>query len=215
MKREVARLLRMVYMRTTSLSRPWAGSRSYVKSLYSLWSKVYDWTINWDPAYRRNARRMIAATVGEGGSVLDVGVGTGLLAEYGAPLVARYVGIDYSDAMIKQATKKVATHHLDNVELRQGDARKLPFDGDEFDSVVSSFALPHFGDDEKVDVLAEMRRVLKPNGRLGLFLAQGEMAPLFSLRRELVDDLAAAGFTDVHFEDRDDVYRIVLAKKPL
>ena len=48
---------------TTSLSAPWACSRRYVQTLYRWWSKVYDWTIGWDPAYRRNARRMIAATI--------------------------------------------------------------------------------------------------------------------------------------------------------
>ena len=77
-------------MRTTSLSLPGAGSRGYVRFLYSIWALVYDWTVAWDGAYRGNARSMIEAVVSEGDRVLDVGVGTGLLAEYGAPLAGEY-----------------------------------------------------------------------------------------------------------------------------
>ena len=66
---------------------------------------------------------------------------------------------------------------------------------------------------ENVAVLREMARVLTPGGRLGLFLAQGEVAPLFSSREELQECLPDAGFSGVEIEDRDDVYRIVTAVK--
>ncbi|HJN72508.1 MAG TPA: class I SAM-dependent methyltransferase [Myxococcota bacterium] len=201
-------------MRTTSLSLPGAGSRGYVRFLYSIWALVYDWTVAWDGAYRGNARSMIEAVVSEGDRVLDVGVGTGLLAEYGAPLAGEYAGVDYSGGMLSKAASKIASLKLGNVRLQWADARNLPFGDGGFDAVVSSFVLPHFAREEKVEILREMARVLRGGGRLGLFLAQGEIAPLFSTREQLEEFLEAAGFAQVRIEDRDDVYRVVTAVKP-
>ncbi len=101
-----------------------------------------DRSIAWDPAYRDNARRLVESTLEPGDEVLDVGIGTGLLAEYGAPIAASYVGIDYSGAMLAEAGKKIARRGLDNVALRWGDARHLPFSDACFDVVLSSFVLP-------------------------------------------------------------------------
>ena len=198
-------------MKATSLSLPWAGSRSYVRFLYAVWSKIYDLTIAWDKAYRGNAKLMIERTVRQGDRVLDIGIGTGMLAEYGAPMAAEYVGIDYSGAMLAKCAKKIARLKMTNVQISWGDAKSLPFKDGQFDAAVSSFALPHFAKDEKVVVLREIARVLKPRGRFGLFLAQGEVAPLFSMRDELEHLLSEAGFVEVRIEDRDDVYRIVTA----
>ena len=55
--------------------------------------------------------------------------------------------------------------------------------------------------------------MLGPGGRLGLFLAQGEVAPLFATRSVLSDLLERAGFEEVSIEDRDDVYRVVTASR--
>ena len=201
-------------MRSTSTSAPWAGSNQYVRLLYALWSPLYDASIGWDPAFRANARRMIDGTVEEGDRVLDVGTGTGLLPELGARRASEWIGLDHSGSMLARAARKIARHHLDNVLLRWGDARVLPWMDGSFDAVVSSFVLPHFARDEKVKVLREMHRVLRVNGQLGLFLAQGEVAPLFSTRPELEADLRRAGFEEVQVEDRDDVYRVCRALRP-
>lgn len=209
----IARLRRWA-MRTTDVTLPWAGSRAQVRFLYALWSRVYDTSIALDPAYRGNARRMVERVVEPGDRVLDVGVGTGILAEYGASRARDYVGIDYSGSMLSRAGLKMARGKLGSVSLRWADARSLPFEDAYFDAAVSSFVLPHFDREEKPRVLGEIARVLRPGGRLGLFLAQGEIAPLFSTRDELEDMLADAGFQDIEIEDRDDVYRIVSARKP-
>lgn len=203
--------LRRWYMRTTSASVPWEGSRRFVRVLYALWAPIYDWTIAWDPAYRANAARMVEASTRAGDRVLDVGIGTGLLATLAAPRAAEYVGLDYSGTMLGRAARKMAAHRLGNVALRWGDATSLPFCDARFDAVVSSFTLAHLARSERAAALAEMRRVLRPGGRLGLFGAQGEVAPLFSTRRELEDHLREAGFGHATIIDRDDVYRIVVA----
>jgi len=185
-----------------------------VRAFYAVWSTIYDWSVGLDPAYRGNARGMVEDTIREGDRALDVGIGTGLLAESGARMAGEYIGIDYSGSMLAKAAKKVARLNLGNVLLRWGDARELPYEDDSFDAVVSSFVLPHFARDERPGVIAEMARVLRPGGRLGLFLAQGEIASLFPLRTELEGQLAEAGFADVEIADRDHVYRIVTAMVP-
>ena len=74
--------------------------------------------------------------------------------------------------------------------------------------------LSHFSRDERVPVLKEMLRTLRPGGRLGLFLAQGERAPLFDTREVLERNLALAGFDAVVIDDYDDVYGVVTATRP-
>ncbi len=206
--------LRRGYMRTTSLSTRWGNRGWYVRMLYGIWARFYDWSISLDSAYPRNAERMIDTVVRDGDRVLDVGVGTGISAEYAAARANHYVGIDYSGSMLARAGHKIAARHLANVSLQWGDARSLPFADELFDSVVSSFVLPHFADDEKPAVLGQMVRVLRPGGRLGLFLAQGEIAPLFCSKPRLEQLLSDAGLSDVEIRDVDDVYRIVAARKP-
>ena len=210
---EIPGWLRRLYMRSTAPSMVVSGHRGYVRVFYAGWSKLYDFTVGLDTAYRRNARRVVEATVQKGNRVLDVGVGTGILAEYGAHLAREYVGVDYSGAMLEKAARKLAERRVENVRLCWGDASRLNFDDGVFDAVVSSFAIVHIDPDERPRALKEMARVLAPGGRLGLNQAAGELIPGFSTRAQLHHWLPDAGLFDVKVEDHDDVYRIVTAKK--
>jgi ubiquinone/menaquinone biosynthesis C-methylase UbiE len=167
-----------------------------------------------DPAYRRNAAKMLEHVVRDGDRVLDVGMGTGVLAELCSERVREYVGLDYSGAMLSKAVKKASKNRLSNVVVRWGSARSLPYREDTFDAVVSSFMLPHFAPSEKPEVVEEMARVLKPGRRLGLFLAQGEVYPMFATRDQIEQYLAETGLEQTLIEETDDIYRIVVARKP-
>jgi ubiquinone/menaquinone biosynthesis C-methylase UbiE len=96
------------------------------------------------------------------GDVLEVAVGTGRnLAHY--PIQARITGIDLSPAMLDLARRRAADLGREIV-LAEGDAQELSFPDASFDTVVCTLGLCGFPD-ERV-AIAEMRRVLRPGGRL-------------------------------------------------
>jgi ubiquinone/menaquinone biosynthesis C-methylase UbiE len=144
------------------------------------------------------------------GRVVDVGCGTGNLLPFISASGARmdgYTGVDLSLEMLRTAVGKAR-----DVEARTafvaGDAGRLPLRDASFDTAVSASVL-HYWDDAHAG-LAEIRRVLRPGGRLLLVDWLRDPLPMRLLnawmrttrvryrrmysRAELVDALAAAGF---------------------
>jgi SAM-dependent methyltransferase len=128
-----------------------------------------------------------------GDRVLDVACGTGILAREAAERVqptGRVTGLDLNEAMLAVARQLRA-----EIDWRQGDAEKLPFDDSAFDVVVSQFALMFFPD--QVTALREMWRVLAPRGRLAVAVCapithtNGYSALARLLRREAGDRAGA------------------------
>jgi ubiquinone/menaquinone biosynthesis C-methylase UbiE len=96
------------------------------------------------------------------GRILEVAIGTGLnLAHY--PADATITGIELSPAMIAIARKRAADLGR-NVDLREGDAHRLPLDDASFDTVVCALSLCSIPD--PATAIGEMARVLVPGGRL-------------------------------------------------
>ncbi|MDZ7643275.1 MAG: methyltransferase domain-containing protein [Woeseiaceae bacterium] len=116
---------------------------------------LYDAMMWTQPGLDRWRRKLIAAA---SGNVLEVGCGTGLaLRHYSGKL--RVVGLDPSLDALSRARRR-----LPDTPLVHGSVLALPFADDSFDCVVSSLVFcsvtdPHRG-------LAELKRVLKPGGRL-------------------------------------------------
>lgn len=100
------------------------------------------------------------ARVSEGDRVLDVGTGPGLVAASAAERGADVVGIDFSEAMVTEASR---LHR--GIEFRTAPAESLPFDDEGFDAVVGNFMLHHAGQPDAV--LREAFRVLRSGGRAG------------------------------------------------
>jgi ubiquinone/menaquinone biosynthesis C-methylase UbiE len=113
------------------------------------------------------------------GRVLEVGIGTGLnIPHYDKTRVHGIVGVDPALRMHRLAQKRIARAGL-NVELIGLEAEKLPLEDGSFDSIVCTYTLCTIPD--PVAALKEMRRVLKPGGKL-IFCEHGR-APEESVRR--------------------------------
>ncbi len=96
------------------------------------------------------------------GKTLEVAIGTGLnLGSY--PPEVELVGLDLSPEMLDLARTRAEELGRD-VDLRVGDAHALPFDADTFDAVVCTYSLCNIPDPRSA--VAEMKRVLRPGGRL-------------------------------------------------
>ena len=96
--------------------------------------------------------------------MLDVGTGTGVLAISAARLGAKVSGLDLTPQLLEQARENAAIARLPGIEWQQGDAEELPYPDAAFDVVVSQFG--HMFAPRPEVVMAEMRRVLKPGGRV-------------------------------------------------
>ncbi|MBN1287902.1 MAG: methyltransferase domain-containing protein [Anaerolineae bacterium] len=97
-------------------------------------------------------------------TVLDVGTGTGHTAFALAPHVASVVAVDITPEMLAEAERLCAARNVDNVTFRLADAHAIPFDDGVFDLVTCRRAAHHFSN--LLEALHEMRRALKPGGRL-------------------------------------------------
>ena len=107
------------------------------------------------------------------GEVLEVGVGSGLnLGLYDSQRVTRVVGIDPSEPLLAKARQRAVAAAV-HVQLLHAAAEQLPFDAARFDSAVVTYTLCSVANVARA--LAEVRRVLRPGGRL-LFIEHG-LAP--------------------------------------
>jgi len=134
-----------------------------------------------------------SAGVSVGAHVLDVACGTGALTCQLPERVGeqgRVVGLDASAEMLAVARTKP-----ERVERVEGRAEALPFSDASFDAVVSQFGLMFF--DDRARALAEMKRVLRPPGRLAVAVWDHvEHAPGYAILARLLDELFGATVGD-------------------
>jgi SAM-dependent methyltransferase len=104
------------------------------------------------------------AGVGAGEAVLDVGTGTGVVAISAARAGARVTALDLSPDLLDQARENGRVAQHEDIAWVEGDAEALPYPDGSFDVVLSQFG--HVFAPRPDVVIAEMRRVLAPNGRI-------------------------------------------------
>lgn len=116
---------------------------------------------------RYKGELLTALMLRPGQSVLDVGCGPGTDLPALADAVANsgaVIGLDHDPAMVEHARQRTAGHP--QVEVRTGDAHALPFADASVDRARTDRVLQHLAD--PAQALAEIRRVLKPGGLVGL-----------------------------------------------
>jgi SAM-dependent methyltransferase len=113
------------------------------------------------------------ALEGKLGDLLDVGTGTGRMAELFASRAARLTGIDKSPEMLRLARARLQALPAGQVDLVQGDFTALPFANAAFDTVLFHQVL-HYAQAPEA-ALAEAARVARPGGRIAIvdFAAHG------------------------------------------
>jgi arsenite methyltransferase len=106
-------------------------------------------------------------SMNEGETVLDLGCGAGTDLLIAAQMVGpggRAIGIDLTASMVKRARQSAAEVGLDNVEVHEGQIERLPVPDESVDVVISNGVIDLVPD--KDAVFSEIKRVLKPGGRL-------------------------------------------------
>ncbi len=137
---------------------------------FDSWSKSYDKSVlQWllfDPSHK-----MILRELGDAGNarILDIGCGTGKLAHRMIThhRDARVFGIDLCESMIRSAQHHVVSEP--RIHLSVADSEHLPFEDATFDYLTCSNSFHHYPN--QAAAVKEMRRVLKPGGRL--FITDG------------------------------------------
>jgi len=200
------------------------------------WASYYDATVNLMTLGHAGLLRNITvdrARLQPGEAVLDVGCGTGgvtIPAKGRVGEKGTAAGIDPAPEMIAVARRKAERAGLE-IDFRVGVIEALPFADRTFDVVTSSLMMHHLSRQLQVQGLAEIRRVLKPGGRIFIadMLNPGTspfkrflMSVVFHHRHvaesgleDLLQLLREAGFEGVEqLNERFLVIGFVRAKKP-
>jgi len=150
-----------------------------VRTMFDRIAPVYDamnrvMTAGLDRRWRAETAR---AVVSPGDRVLDACSGTGDLAVACLRAGGRVTGLDFSERMLERARRK-----SDEIEWIEGDALALPFADGSFDAATVGFGVRNLDDLPKG--LGELRRVLRPGGRLGILeitTPRGLLRPFYKL----------------------------------
>ncbi len=131
--------------------------------------KGHRWFAAWYDALSRNAERRLfgplrAEMLGPlTGRIVEIGAGTGAnLPHYSRD--AEVLGMEPDPFMLRRAQEKLARLGNPRIELRQAPAERIPVEAGTVDHVVSTLVLCTVAD--PAAALAEVRRVLRPDGRL-------------------------------------------------
>lgn len=119
------------------------------------------------PGFAQMRAEVLAALGPAAGQVVvDLGAGTGLLTLALAGEAEHVWAIDISPLMCEYLRTKAASAGLGNTSVAIASATSLPLVDNFADAIVSNYCLHHLRDEDKLRALAEMRRVLRPGGRL-------------------------------------------------
>ncbi|HWQ45563.1 MAG TPA: class I SAM-dependent methyltransferase, partial [Longilinea sp.] len=160
-------------------------TKAQAKQNYDRMSRFYDlFAGGVEQTYRNQALNRL--NIAEGETVLEIGFGTGQCLVQMAKAVGtqgKVYGVELSTGMLEAAQKRLHKAGLaGRVDLLSCDAMQLPYTDGLFDAVFMSFVLELFEMEDNPLLLAEIGRVLKPGGRLGVISMSKGDKPTFMLR---------------------------------
>jgi demethylmenaquinone methyltransferase/2-methoxy-6-polyprenyl-1,4-benzoquinol methylase len=144
--------------------------KEQVATMFNNISGTYDFlnhfmSLGIDILWRKKAIRQLKAQQPK--SILDVATGTGDFAFEAIKILKpeQITGVDISAGMLDVAKRKIRERKLDHIfSVRLGDSEMLPFDDNQFDAITVAYGVRNYENLEKG--LADMRRVLKPGGKI-------------------------------------------------
>jgi len=149
--------------------------KALAREEFDSWAGTYDRSLLnrfvFQPSYQMFLEELYRWRKDLGGpfDLLDIGCGTGTFGAMlaASPLPARVVGLDYAPAMCKAASEKARQAGItDTLRFVAADSEHLPFADGSFDAVTCSNSFHHYPHQQ--EVVRDMRRVLRPGGRLML-----------------------------------------------
>ncbi len=154
--------------------------RDHAQALFAPLGPTYDrvgatLSFGQDPRWRRMMVRRIPR---DGGTVLDVATGTGLVAEQLLAAGHRVTGLDQSADMLAVAKQRFG----EAVELVQASATEIPFPDASFDHLTFTYLLRYV--DDPAATLSELARVVRPGGtiaNLEFCVPRGVWRPLWDI----------------------------------
>jgi ubiquinone/menaquinone biosynthesis C-methylase UbiE len=164
----------------------WRAFRGPLRGMFDRLAPTWDTRIG---PHHLGALELALDDVQPPGRVLDLGTGTGVVAQ---ALAERYpdadvVGIDLSPAMIDQARRQLPSGIAGRVRFEVGDASALDCADGDFDLVVLSNMIPFFD---------ELARVTARRGTLVLSFSRGDETPIYVPFERLREELGRRGFAE-------------------
>lgn len=135
------------------------------------WVRYYDTIVNvitFGKAKTMYQQTVKLAELQPGQALLDIGCGTGHLLLEAEKVIGHQgtaVGLDVEPAMIEQAKKHAAKKHS-HATFDVASVDQIPFPDNSFDVAIQTLVFHHLNEAQKEKGLAELSRILKPNGRL-------------------------------------------------
>ncbi len=136
-----------------------------VEWFYGTFSRLHD--LVYGPLFHQSRRYAVKVLkAGEGETILDVGVGTGLNLPH-FPKNCQVIGIDFCEPMLARAKNRLSRRRLTNVTLLRMDAMQMTFPDNTFDAVFAGMLITTVSDPDRV--ISEIIRVCKPGGKIVMF----------------------------------------------
>ena len=154
--------------------------RTHARTLFAPLGPSYDrvgaaLSFGQDPRWRRT---MVSHVPRDGGTVLDIATGTGLVAERLLARGHRVTGLDQSPDMLAVARRRFG----DRIELVEASATEIPFPNASFDHLTFTYLLRYV--DDPGATLTELARVVRPGGTIASLefcVPRGVWRPLWDL----------------------------------